>query len=146
MGTGSKQSITITNSGNLNREDIERMVREAEMNQDADRKAQELVEARNESEQLIYSTEKALREAGDTVEEALRTSVNEKIEALRTAIKGEDQTEIMRLKADLEAESHQVSEILYKKVSEQADESEKVGAATGAGPKEDVQEAQFKED
>jgi molecular chaperone DnaK len=146
MGTGSKQSITITNSGNLNRDDIERMVREAEMNQDADRKAQELVEARNQSEQLIYSTEKALREAGDTVEEALRTSVNEKIEALRTAIKGEDHTEIMRLKADLEAESHQVSEILYKKVSEQADESEKVGAATGAGPKEDVQEAQFKED
>jgi molecular chaperone DnaK len=146
MGTGSKQSITITNSGNLNRDDIERMVREAEMNQDADRKAQELVEARNQSEQLIYSTEKALREAGDTVEEALRTSVNEKIEALRTAIKGEDHTEIMRLKADLEAESHQVSEILYKKVSEQADESEKVGAATGAGPKGDVQEAQFKED
>src|SRR5437868_9467903 len=60
--TGQKQSITITGSGNLKREDIDRMVQEAEMNAEADRKAQELAELRNKSDQLCYSTEKTVRD------------------------------------------------------------------------------------
>ncbi len=146
-GTGSKQSITITNSGNLNRDDIERMVREAETNAESDRQSQELIEAKNKAEQLIYSTEKTLREGGDKIEEVTRTSAQEKIEALRKAVQSEDRMEIDAAFNALETDSHAAAEQLYKAASEKADESEKVGAATGAAHEgEDVQEAQFKEE
>jgi len=146
-GTGSKQSITITNSGNLNRDDIERMVREAEMNAETDRQAQELIEAKNKAEQLIYSTEKTLREGGDKIDEATRTDAQEKIEALRKVKDGEDRSAIDEAFNALESISHAAAEQLYKAASESADASEKVGAGVGAAAEgEDVQEAQFKEE
>jgi molecular chaperone DnaK len=146
-GTGSKQSITISGSGNLNRDEIERMVKEAELNAETDRKAQELIELRNKAEQLIYGTEKSLREAGEKVDEASRQRATEKIEALRKVLMGEDQDEIQAAFNELEQESHQIAEQIYKGVAEEADESEKEPAATGArGGSEDVIDAEFKEE
>jgi molecular chaperone DnaK len=146
-GTGSKQSITISGSGNLNRDEIERMVKEAEMNAEADRQAQELIELRNRAETLIYGTEKSLREAGDKVDEASRQRAQEKIEALRKVLSGEDLDEIQTAYNELEQESHGIAEQLYKSASEAADESEKEPAATGArGGSDDVIDAEFKEE
>ena len=147
-GTGQKQSITITGSGSLNKEEIERMVREAEMNADADRKAQELIELKNRSEQLIYSTEKTLREAGDKVEESQRQSAQEKVEELRKTLQGDDQDAIQTAFSVLESESHAIAEVLYKAASESADASEEqptagVGADKGG---DDVIDAEFKEE
>jgi molecular chaperone DnaK len=142
-GTGSKQSITITGSGNLNRDDIERMIRDAEMNAENDRKEHELREAKNDAEKLTYSTEKTLREAGDKVDEATRQRATEKIEAVRKAVNGDDIDEIKATMAQLETESHAISEILYKHVSEQADASE---AKPGASNDGDVIDADFKEE
>lgn len=142
-GTGSKQSITITGSGNLNRDDIERMIRDAEINAENDRKEHELREAKNDAEKLTYSTEKTLREAGDKVDEATRQRATEKIEAVRKAVNGDDIDEIKATMAQLETESHAISEILYKHVSEQADASE---AKPGASNDGDIIDADFKEE
>jgi len=146
-GTGAKQSITISGSGNLNKDEIERMVREAEMNAEADRQAQDLTEAKNKSEQLIYSTEKTLREAGDKVSEAQRQSAQEKIEELRKVLQGDDLDEINAAFNSLETESHAIAEVLYKAASEAADASEQPTAGVGADKGgDDVIDAEFKEE
>ena len=146
-GTGQKQSITITGSGNLNKEEIERMVQEAEMNADSDRKAQELIELKNKSEQLIYSTEKTLREAGEKVSESQRQSATEKVEELRKTLQGDDADAIQTAFTSLETESHAIAEVLYKAASEAADISEEPATAgVGADKGDDVIDAEFKEE
>ena len=145
-GTGSKQSITITGSGNLNRDEIERMVHEAEMNADTDKKQQEFIELKNKAESLAYQTEKTLREAGEKVDEAARQSATEKIEALRKAVNGGDETEIQAAFSALETESHAIAEKLYSAASAAADASEHhTEGAAGANANEEVIDAEFKE-
>ncbi len=147
-GTGAKQSITITGSGNLNKDEIERMVKEAELNAEADRQSQELVELKNKADSLAYQTEKTLREAGEKVDQELRGVTEEKIANLRKAVSEGDQDTIQKAYNELETESHKIAEILYKNVEQAADESEKVGAGVGATDHahEDVIDAEFKEE
>jgi molecular chaperone DnaK len=146
-GTGQKQSITITGSGNLGKEEIEKMVREAELNAEADRKAQELIENRNKAEQLAFQTEKTIKELGDDITEAQRQSIEEKIVAVRKAIQGDDEAEIQAAYNALETESHAISEQLYKKASSAADASEgHEESADHASENEEVIDAEFKEE
>ena len=142
-GTGSKQSITITGSGNLNRDDIERMVRDAELNADADKRAQELIELKNKAEALAYQTEKTLKDAGEKVDEATRQRATEKVEALRKAITTDGEAEIQAAFNDLETDSHAIAEMLYKQVSAEADASEKKKADPTV---DEVIDAEFKEE
>lgn len=145
-GTGKKQSITITGSGNLGKEEIERMVQEAEMNAEADAESQRLIEVKNEGERLIYQNEQMLKELGTDVSESDRQKVEERIGELRKAIAGEDVAAIEAAKAALDEASHPISEQLYKKASEQADTSEaqeNVGVGANAG--DDVIDAEFKQ-
>ena len=145
--SNAKQSITITGSGNLNRDEIDRMVREAEMNAETDRKQQELIELRNKAESLALNSEKSLRELGDAVDEASRQVITEKIEAVRKAINENDESEIRAAHDALETEFHRISAKLYEQSSAAADESEREPAATGArGGEGDVIEAEFKEE
>jgi molecular chaperone DnaK len=143
--TNQRQSITITGSGNLNRDEIDRMVREAEMNADNDRQAQEAIEQKNKAESLAYQTEKTLRDAGDKIDEASRQRATEKIEALRKAIQGENSVEIQAAFNELEAESHAIAEKLYQAASTAADASEQPTAGATAGADE-VIDAEFKEE
>jgi molecular chaperone DnaK len=145
-GTGAKQSITITGSGNLNRDEIDRMVQEAELNAETDRQAQELIELKNRAESLAYQTEKTLKDLGDKVDEATRQSATEKVDALRNALKGENKDEIEAAFNALESESHGLSEKLYAQVSEAADNSEQPTAGAAAGSGDDVIDAEFKEE
>jgi molecular chaperone DnaK len=146
-GTGQKQAITITGSGNLNKDEIERMVREAEMNSENDRKAQELIELRNKADQLAYQTEKTMKELGEDITEAQRQSLDEKIVALRKTIQGDSADEIQAAFNALESESHALSEQLYKKASANAEHSEQETAGVGAAKdgKDEVIDADFKE-
>ncbi len=148
--TGAKQSITITGSGNLNKDEIERMVKEAELNAEADKQAQELIELKNRADSLAYQTEKTLKDAGDKVEESLRTSTEEKIATLRKAVSEGEADAIQAAYSDLEGDSHKIAEILYKNAEAAADASdggEKVGAGVGAANQnEDVIDAEFKEE
>jgi len=123
-GTNARQSITISGSGNLNRDEIDRMVREAEMNADADRKQQELIEERNKIESLVLQSEKGLKDLGDKVEESTRQAITEKIEAARKAVQSTDLAEIKAAHDALEQEFYKVSEKLYQQASAAADASE----------------------
>ncbi|GMV87972.1 MAG: chaperone protein DnaK [Chthonomonas sp.] len=141
--TGTKQSITITGSGNLQRSEIEKMVAEAEANAEADRMAQEFAELKNRADQLAYSTEKALREAGDKVDEAERTRITEKIGALRKEIHGDDRDALQQAFSDLEGESHELARRMYEATqAQEANQEAGVGATAG----DDVIDAEFKED
>jgi len=145
--TGNQQSIRITGSGNLNREEIERMVKEAELNAEADRKAQERAELKNKSDQLCYSTEKTIRELGDKISDADRGRIEDKIRTLRQAVADDDEQAMRDAFNDLEQETHQLAEHLYQETASSTTEPPReeagVGAATGDG---DVIDAEFKEE
>jgi molecular chaperone DnaK len=144
--TGNQQKITITGSGSLGKDEIERMVREAEANAEADRQAQDLQETKNKSEQLCYSVEKTVRELGDKINEAEKTRIEDKVRALRQVLGGEDADAIQTAFNELESESHQLAEQLYKGASGETEEGEKVGAGVGAQGGDDVIDAEFKEE
>ncbi len=111
--TGREQKVTIQASTNLTKEDIERMVQEARQHEAADRRMRELIEARNTADNLIYQTEKMLRELGDKVPAHERQTIQSKIEGLREAMKGDDMERIRRQSEDLQNALHALSQQLY---------------------------------
>lgn len=113
-GTGNEQKITITGSGNLKNDEIDRMIKESELYAEEDRKSKELAETRNKSETLCYSTEKALKDLGDKVNENDKTQIEEKIKNLREVLSGTDQQAIDKAFDELQTESHKLMEELYK--------------------------------
>ncbi|MCW5942782.1 MAG: molecular chaperone DnaK [Fimbriimonadaceae bacterium] len=140
--TGTKQSITITGSGNLNRNEIENMVREAEANAEADRQAQEFAELKNNADHMAYNTEKTLRDAGDKIDEATKTRVQEKIATLRKHIHGDDRDALQQAFSDLESETHAIAQKLYEASSATPPEGSEEPPAGGS---DDVIDAEFKE-
>ena len=122
--TGKEQKVTITASTNLNKEEIERMVRQAREHETEDRQRRELIEARNNADSLAYQTEKTLRELGDKVPGNERQNIQEKIDQLRAAAQSDDIQRIRRLSEDLQNAFHAISQQMY---AQQA-------ATAGAGP------------
>jgi molecular chaperone DnaK len=137
-GTGSQQSIRITASSGLSDGEVDRMVKEAEVHAAEDRKHREVIDARNKADALIYSVEKAMREAGDKVPEADRKTIEDKITALKEVMKGEDVAAINTGVEELQQASYKISEILYKQQQAQA------GAQAGpqAPPQPEPQEGE----
>ena len=111
--TGRQQQITITASTNLNKADVERMVREAEQHAEEDRRRREVVETRNQADNLAYQMEKTLRDLGDKVSASDRQAVESKIQAVREAIKGDDVNRIRQAMTDLQQASYRLSEQTY---------------------------------
>ncbi|MBN2549236.1 MAG: molecular chaperone DnaK [Anaerolineales bacterium] len=111
--SGRTQNVTITASTNLNKSEIERMVQESRQNEAQDRKRRELVEARNNADNLVYQTEKALRELGEKVPAQERQNIQSKIEMLREAIKGDDMERVQRLSGELQNASYALSQQIY---------------------------------
>lgn len=140
--TGTQQKITVTGSGNLGKEEIEGMVKDAEANADIDKKAREAAELKNDSEKLISETQKTLKSLGDKVSESDRGRIEERIGELQQAIERQDLDAMAAAKTALEEEFHKLSEALY-----QQSEAPKEGAGVASGaPAEDVVDADFKED
>ncbi|HPP73664.1 MAG TPA: molecular chaperone DnaK [Armatimonadota bacterium] len=151
LATGRSQSITITGSTRLSKEDVERMVRDAESHAEEDRKAKEAAEARNQAEQLIYLTEKNLKELGDKVPADERSSIESAISELRNALNTNDTSAIRSASEKLQQESYKLSERLYQQASQQYAETGAQapgGAATGEeeqkSEEEGVIDAEFK--
>jgi len=145
LATNKEQSIKITASSGLSKEEIDQAIKEAEMHADEDKKKKELVEARNQADALIYSTEKSIKDLGDKVDEATKKQAEDAIEPLRKAMEGEDPEEIKRLSEALTQASHKLAEAMYQQASQD-------GAAGGAeqeaasGPQDDdVVDADFEE-
>jgi len=148
QATGNEQKITITGSGSLNRDEIDRMVKEAEANADADAQARDRIELKNKGEQLCFNVERSLRDAGDKVAEAERTEIEDKVRELRSALGTDDDDRIKTAMNELEQASYRLAETLYQQ-GQPADSTpaeEKVEAGVGASRQEDVIEAEFKED
>jgi len=147
MGTGKEQSIKITASSGLSEEEIERLVKDAELHADDDKKRRELVDARNMGDSLIYSTEKSIKEAGDKLDESTKSDINAAIESLKKAMEGENTEEIKRLSEELTQKSHKLAEILYAQASGQAQAGGAPGDETTQPPPKDeeVVDADFEE-
>jgi molecular chaperone DnaK len=149
QATGKEQSIQITASSGLSKEEIDQLVKDAEMHADDDKQKRELVEARNQADALIYSTEKSIKELGDKVDDETKGKVEAASTALKTAIEGEDTEAIKRLSEELTNVSHKLAEAMYQQASaagQQADPAaESAEQAGGAAPDEDVVDADFEE-
>ncbi|MBQ9994700.1 MAG: Hsp70 family protein, partial [Clostridia bacterium] len=136
-GTGREQHITITSSTSMDKADIEKAVRDAEMYAAEDAKRREEVDARNAADQMIYSTEKLIDDLGDKVDSGMKSDVQAKIDALR-AIKDTGSIDDVKAKTkDLEQELYKLSEILYKQNGAGAD------AGAGAPQGGDYPDADF---
>lgn len=127
--TGTQQKITITGSGTLNKDEVERMVKEAEANAERDTQIREMAETKNEAERLMGQVEKSMKTLGDAVSESDRSRIEEKIAALKTALSQEDMEAIKTAKNELESESHRLAEQVYKQTETQGQAQPGAGAA-----------------
>ena len=149
LGTGKEQSIQITASSGLSEADIEKLVREAEAHASDDKKKQELIEARNQADSLIYGTEKSIRDLGDKVDAGLKSDIEGKIAALRKLMESEDAPAIKKAAEELAQASHKLAEQLYTQAQggpeAAAGAAGASGSAAGATGKDDVVDADFTE-
>ena len=120
LGTQKEQSINITSSTNMSKEDIEKAVADAEKFAQEDKERRENVDTRNAADQMVYQCEKLMNENGDKFSDDEKAGVNEKIDALKEALKGEDINLIKTRQEELTAKFHEVSEKLYKAAAEAA--------------------------
>jgi molecular chaperone DnaK len=150
QATGKEQSIQITASSGLSQEEIDNLIKDAEIHADEDKKKRELVDARNSADAMIYSTEKSLNELGDKVDSETKSKVADAISALKKAMESNDVAEIKRLSEELTNASHKLAEAMYQQAS--AGQQQNADAAGGqadqpggAAPEEDVVDADFEE-
>ena len=147
LGSGKEQSITITASTNMSKDDIDKAVREAEQFAAEDKKKREEIDTRNGADQLVFQTEKTLAELGDKVDASKKAEVESKLAELKEALKG---TDIEAIKAKQEAVQkafYAISEELYKnaQAAQGAQPGADAGAANGGKPDDGVVDADFKE-
>jgi molecular chaperone DnaK len=131
LGTGKEQKISITGSSGLTKDEVERLRRDAEAHAEEDRKAYELVEARNNADNLAYQCEKQLSELGDKVPADRKQSIQDAIQAVREALNGNDLDAIRRASDDLQSKFQAVSADLYKQAAAQAGPRTEAGPETG---------------
>ncbi|TYB32271.1 MAG: molecular chaperone DnaK [Flexistipes sinusarabici] len=137
LGTGKEQSIRITASSGLSEEEVDRMVKEAEANAEADKKKKELAELRNQADTLVYSTEKSLKDHGDKVDAETKENIEKALDELKKAQAGEDTEELKKAIENLSNVSHKLAEAVYQATGGQ--ETGQAGAETGTGGAEQPQ-------
>jgi len=131
-GTGKEQSIEIKSSSGLSETEIERMVKEAEAHGEEDKKKRELVDAKNRADQLLWATEKALREHGENVGAGDRGKIESALNALKQAKDGDDTAAVKRAMEELSQASQEMGKAIYEKVA--AEQAAAAGAGGPAGP------------
>ncbi|MFA4902586.1 MAG: molecular chaperone DnaK [Desulfobaccales bacterium] len=153
LGTGREQSIRITAPSGLNKEEIDKLIKDAEMHAAEDHKKRELIEARNQADTLIYTTEKTLADLGEKVEAATKSDIESHIAGLKTAMEGTDMEDIKQKSEALMKASHKLAEQMYAKTGGPgAGAGPEAGPGAGPGqgekakkPEEEVVEAEFEE-
>ena len=149
QATGKQQSIKITASSGLSKEEIDRLVKDAELHAEEDRNKKELVDARNTADSLIYSTEKSMTELGDKVDSATKTGIEEAVNTLKRGMDGEDTAEIKRLTEALTQASHKLAESMYQQASAASQQNGETAESTFnpgfSGPEDGVVDAEYRE-
>ncbi len=147
QATGKQQSIRITHSSGLSREEIDRLVKDAELHVDEDRRKKELIDARNAADGLIYATEKTLAEHADKIDPDTRAQVERAAEDLKRAVEDENVDEIKRLTETLTHASHALAQSMYQQTGPapgpQADVSS--SGPSAKGNEEEVVDAEYEE-
>ena len=131
LGTQKEQSISITSSTNMSKEDIDKAVADAERYAQEDKQRREDVDTRNGADQMVYQCEKLINENGDKFSDEEKNAVNEKVEALKEALKGEDINLIKSRQDELQAKFYEISEKLYKAAAEAAQAQQGAAGADG---------------
>ncbi|MGE6490987.1 molecular chaperone DnaK [Exiguobacterium sp. NPDC077395] len=144
LGTNKEQSITIQSSSGIDEAEIERMVKEAEANADADNKRKEEAELRNETDQLVFATDKAIKDLGEQVEEADKEKAEAAKEKAKTALEGSDLEAIRTAKDELSAVVQELTQKVYAKMAEQQG-AEGAEPQTEAKQDDDVVDAEFED-
>lgn len=152
LGTGKEQSIKITSSSGLSKEEIDKLVKDAELHASEDHKKKELVEARNKADSLIYQTEKSLKEFGDKVDSDTKSRIETSIADLKKALEADDADKINKLCEELTQASHKLAEAMYQHSTQETGGAEggdsgtqAGGSQAGASSDEDVVDADFEE-
>ena len=143
--TSKEQHVTITASSGLSKDAVSKLVKEAEAHADEDRRNRELIETRNEGDNLAYQSEKALRDAGDKVSAEIKTDVEAKVAAVREAIKGDDVARMRSGLDELRQAAAKIGEAMYAAQQQEAPPAEGEPAAAGAKKDGDTIEGEFKE-
>jgi molecular chaperone DnaK len=151
LGTGKEQSIQITASSGLSKEEVERMVKEASLHADEDKRKREVIDARNQLDGLIYQTEKTLADHGASLDAGARGTVESALADAKKALDSNDASQMRAATDTLSRASHKLAEAMYQKASAQGGQADT--QATGNGPdeaakgkdKDDVVEAEYEE-
>jgi len=150
MATGKEQAITITASSGLNKDDIDKMVKDAERHADEDKKRRADIEARNQADNLVYNTEKMLNENREKIPVGDIKPIEDALTDAKEALKSEDMDRIRRAVETLTKASHRLAEVMYRQAKEKqapgapGDGSEPQ-AASGAAPEGEVVDAEFED-
>lgn len=149
MGTGKEQTIKITASSGLSEEEIDKMVKDAELHSADDKKKRELIEAKNQADSLVYSTEKSLKDNGDKVDAETKANIEAALAELKKVVEGDDVEAINKAVEALAQASHKLAEAMYAEAQAGAGEAGAAGAAGGATEEpaadDDVVDAEFEE-
>ncbi len=147
-GTGREQSVTITASSTLSKEEVERLVKEAEANSVEDRRKREEVETRNQADQMVYQAEKVIKENESKIPAELKTEVESKLTAVREASKGSDTESLKKAMDALNESLQKIGQHIYSGPSDGSGDGAAEGDGSAAKPKseeEDVVDAEYKE-
>jgi molecular chaperone DnaK len=151
LATNKEQSIKITASSGLSEEEIDKLVKDAELHAEEDKKKKELVEARNAADSLVYTTEKSLKDLGDKVDAETKANVESAVADLKKAMEGEDAEEIKQKSEALTQVSHKIAEAMYQQAAQDGAQAgpeagpEAADAAGAQAADDDVVDADFEE-
>jgi molecular chaperone DnaK len=144
--TGKEQKITITASTNLNKNDIDRMVQEAEKNADTDRERKAMIEARNLADNLVYQAEKSLRDLGDKADATVKAEVESKVADVKKALEGDDKARIVSSSEALQQAMMKLGQAAYQEQGQQQPGTNGAGTnGSGQPTDENVVEGEFSE-
>lgn len=147
LGTGKEQSIKIQSSSGLSEAEIKKMQSDAEQHAEEDKGKKELINARNEADQVVYATEKTLKEHGDSISESDKSAINDAIEKLKKLKDGNDAAGIKKAIEELQTASHKLSQALYEKTAKeqqagpQGEDAQTAGQTAGDEPKKDKKDS-----
>jgi molecular chaperone DnaK len=152
LGTGKEQSIKITASSGLSEEEIKKMVGEAEVHAAEDKKRRDTVEARNQLDSLVYSTEKSLKEYGGDLDAGVKETIEAALKKSKEVLEGQDADAMRKAATELSESSHKLAEAMYAKASQQQapqqqaeEKPEEKNSGAGGKKKDDVVDADFTE-
>ncbi|MGN1372070.1 MAG: molecular chaperone DnaK [Candidatus Coprovivens sp.] len=145
LGTGKEQSITITSNTNLTDEEIDKMMKEAEANKEADEKRKEEAEIRNEADSMIFQTEKAIKDLGDKVDSKDKEEAEDKIADLKKALDGDDIDDIKKATEELKEKAMSLATKVYEEAAKANQASQDSSDSEEDSKHDNVQEASYEE-